>query len=424
MIASLWMIAGLIVLLLWGVPVAMALGIVGIVGIVANNPAYLLGVGHAVWNTVDNYVLLSVPLFVLMGELFQRSNLAMKFYRAACLWIAWLPGGLLHSNIAACSIFAAVSGSSVATAATIGSIAIPEMDRQGYNRRKVMGSLAAGGTLGILIPPSIPLILYGAIVEASVGKLFMAGIFPGILLTLAFSAYILLSNLKKGSYPRAERFDLKPAIASIGDLIPLAVLIFVVLGSIYMGIATATEAAAVGVLGTLGLTLYYKSFSWPMLLESVRSTTRFTSIILFIVIGAQIFSYSMFNFGATEDIKDWVVTLKADPLLIVGGVLVVYLILGMFVDAISMMVLTLAFTHPLVLAMGYDTIWFGIVLVITLEIGLITPPVGLNLFTIQTVAPKGVKVSEIAAGSLPYVLIMIGALAVFTLFPQIILWPI
>ncbi|MFO1188231.1 MAG: TRAP transporter large permease subunit [Alphaproteobacteria bacterium] len=424
MIASLWMIIGLIALLVWGVPVAMALGVVGIVGILANNPAYLLGVGHAVWNTVDNYVLLSVPLFVLMGELFQRSNLAMKFYRAACLWISWLPGGLLHSNILACSVFAAVSGSSVATAATIGSIAIPEMERQGYTRRKVLGSLAAGGTLGILIPPSIPMILYGAIVEASVGKLFMAGIFPGILLTLAFVIYIFFSNLRAGSYPKGDPFDLGAALQSVGDLIPLAVLIVIVLGSIYLGIATATEAAAVGVLGTLGLTVYYRSFSWAMLLESVKSTTRFTAVILFIVIGAQIFSYSMFNWGATDEIKDWVATLNAGPLVIVGGVLFVYLILGMFVDAISMMVLTLAFTHPLVLASGYDTIWFGVVLVITLEIGLITPPVGLNLFTIQSVAAKGVKVSEIAAGAFPYVLIMIGALALFTIFPQIITWPI
>jgi len=424
MIASLWMFTGLIALLLWGIPIAIALGMVGIVGLLANNPGYLLGVGHAVWNTVDNYVLLSVPLFVLMGELFQRSNLAMKFYRAACLWISWLPGGLLHSNIVACSIFSAVSGSSVATAATIGSIAVPEMGRLGYQRHKVLGSLAAGGTLGILIPPSIPLILYGAIVEASVGKLFVAAFVPGVLLSLAFLTYILLSNLGTATQPKGDAFDLRTAMASVGDLVPLMGLILVVLGSIYQGIATATEAAAVGVFGTVLLMLYYRAFSWTVVLESVRRTVRFTTIILFIVIGAQIFSYSMFNWGATVEIQDWVASLDASPMVIVAGVLLAYLVLGMFVDAISMMVLTLAFTHPLMLGLGYDTIWFGVVLVITLEIGLITPPVGLNLFTIQAVAGKDVRLSEIVSGTIPYVLIMILALAVFTLFPGIVLFSI
>jgi len=423
MTVSLEMVVLLVLLFAIGVPVAVALGTVGIVGILMIGPRYLPAVGNAVWNTMDNYVLLSVPLFVLMGELFQRSNLAFAFYRAASRWVAWLPGGLLHSNIFACSLFSAISGSSVATAATIGAIAVPEMERLGYNRRKVFGSLAAGGTLGILIPPSIPLILYAALVDASVGKLFAAAIVPGVMLTICFLLHILVSSLLVRSGPAAERFVLREALAAVGDLIPIALLIVVVLGSIYLGIATPTEAAAVGVCGTILLMLGFRVFRWSHFLEAVKNTTRFTGLIFFIVIGAQIFSFAVFRSGAPRELQDWIAQVEPSPALLLTGIMVAYLILGMFVDAISIMVLTVSIVHPLIVAIGYDTIWFGVVLVVTLEIGLITPPLGLNLFTIQATTRGAATIGEISKGALPYVCIMILFLAALTAFPQLVLWP-
>jgi tripartite ATP-independent transporter DctM subunit len=420
-IVSLEMIGLLVLLFAVGVPVAVALGTVGILGILDIGPRYLPAAGHAVWNTVDNYVLLSVPLFVLMGELFQRSNLAYPFYRAASRWVAWLPGGLLHSNIFACSLFSAISGSSVATAATIGAIAVPEMERLGYNRRKVFGSLAGGGTLGILIPPSIPLILYAALVDASVGKLFAAAIVPGIVLTLCFFLYIFVSSL--WSRTATEPFVLRQALLATADLIPIAILIVLVLGSIYTGVATPTEAAAVGVCCTLLLMLGFRVFRWSILLEALRSTTRFTCIIFFIVIGAQIFSYAVFRSGAPRELQDWIAAVEPTPWMMLSVIMLGYLILGMFVDAISIMVLTVSIVHPLILGLGYDTIWFGIVLVVTLEIGLITPPLGLNLFTIQATTRGVATIGEISLGALPYVVIMIFFLAVMTVFPQLVLWP-
>jgi C4-dicarboxylate transporter, DctM subunit len=423
MIVSLAMIGLLVILFAIGVPVAVALGTVGLLGILEIGPRYLPAAGHAVWNTVDNYVLLSVPLFVLMGELFQRSNLAYPFYRAASRWVAWLPGGLLHSNIFACSLFSAISGSSVATAATIGAIAVPEMERLGYNRRRVFGSLAAGGTLGILIPPSIPLILYAALVDASVGQLFAAAVIPGILLTLCFLAYIYVSSVFSRGEVAREPFVLRQAIASLLDVIPIFLLIVLVLGSIYLGIATPTEAAAVGVCGTLLLMVGFRVFSWPIFYEAVRSTTRFTALILFIVIGAQIFSFAVFRSGAPRELQDWIAHVQPSPALLLTIIMVGYLILGMFVDAISIMVLTVSIVHPLILAIGYDTIWFGIVLVVTLEIGLITPPLGLNLFTIQATTRGVATLSEISLGAFPYVVIMVVFLAALTIFPQLVLGP-
>ena len=423
MMISLAMVGLLVVLFAIGVPVAVSLGTVGILGILEIGPRFLPAAGHAVWNTVDNYVLLSVPLFVLMGELFQRSNLAYPFYRAASRWIAWLPGGLMHSNIFACSLFSAISGSSVATAATIGAIALPEMDRLGYSRRKVLGSLAAGGTLGILIPPSIPLILYAALVDASVGKLFAAAIIPGIALAACFLLYIYISSrLGRGAAPR-EAFVLGQALRAVIDVLPLMGLIVLVLGSIYLGIATPTEAAAVGVCGTLVLMLGFRVLTWSIFVEALKSTTRFTTIIFFIVIGAQIFSFAVFRSGAPRELQDWIANVQPSPALLLTTIMIAYLILGMFVDAISIMVLTVSIVHPLILAIGYDTIWFGIVLVVTLEIGLITPPLGLNLFTIQATTRGAASLREISLGALPYVIIMILFLAVLTAFPQLVLWP-
>jgi len=420
---SLAMIGVLVVLFAIGVPVAVALGTVGILGILEIGPRFLPAAGHAVWNTVDNYVLLSVPLFVLMGELFQRSNLAYPFYRAASRWFAWLPGGLLHSNIFACSLFSAISGSSVATAATIGAIAVPEMDRLGYRRRRIFGSLAAGGTLGILIPPSIPLILYAALVDASVGKLFAAAIVPGIVLTLCFLLYIFVSALLSGDRDTRQPFLLREALIAVVDVIPIVLLIVLVLGSIYLGIATPTEAAAVGVCGTLVLMLCFRTFRWSIFVEALKSTTRFTTLIFFIVIGAQIFSFAVFRSGAPRELQDWIAQVQPSPALLLATIMIAYLILGMFVDAISIMVLTVSIVHPLILAIGYDTIWFGIVLVVTLEIGLITPPLGLNLFTIQATTRGDARLGEIALGALPYVIIMILFLAALTAFPQLVLWP-
>ena len=280
MIVMLWMTLTLLVPLLIGIPIAIALGGSGLIWLIALDPNYLRGVGHSIWNGATSDVLTSVPLFILMGELVQRTGLASRFYDAVALWLRRLPGGLFHANIAATSVFSAVSGSSVATAATIGMVALPNLERLNYNRRMTLGSLAAGGTLGILIPPSIPLIVYGALVETSVGKLFMAALLPGIGMALLFSTYIAIKVLlKPGLAPRArlEPPTLAERLHSLGQMGPLLIVVLVILGGIYLGWTTTTEAAASGTLVTCLMALVQGRMRWAVLRDSLVSAIRFTA---------------------------------------------------------------------------------------------------------------------------------------------------
>jgi tripartite ATP-independent transporter DctM subunit len=421
------MMISILVPLFLGVPIAVTLGGSGLVWLVILNPAHLRGAGYALWNIADNYILISVPLFLLMGEIIQRSDIAQRFYRAMSLWLRWLPGGLLHANIGACGVFSAVSGSSVATAATIGTAAIPNLMALGYDRRLIFGTLAAGGTLGILIPPSIPLIIYAALVEVSLGRLFIAAAVPGLMMLVLFAAYIgwrawrdpAVSPPVPLDETRTRRREL---LGSIGDVLPVLAIILVVLGGIYFGWATPTEVAALGVLIALVVAAAYRRLTWTVIRESVVAAVTFTSMLMFVIIGAHIFSYALFAWGMTREATSWVADLAVAPVVVLGVIVLIYLVLGMFIDALSMMVLTLSVVFPIVTGLGYDPVWFGVVLVMLLEIGLITPPVGINLYTIQGLIPGLTNVLEVARGALPFVLLLLIGVGLLVAFPDIALW--
>jgi len=422
------MALSIVVPLLLGFPIAAALGIPGLLWLVWLEPVnlvYVRGAANALWNTAENYTLLSVPLFILMGEIMQRTDVSRRFYRAisACLWR--LPGGALHANIATCSVMSAVSGSSVATAAMVGAAAIPSLIQLNYDRRLIFGTLAAGGTLGVLIPPSIPLIIYAALVEESVGKLFMGALIPGLLMAALFFLYVLLRGWMMQRTGEAKPLRLEDApsgLAIVGDMLPFAAIFAVVLGGLYLGWATPTEVAGIGVMIALATAAAYGQFRFAALWEALQSAASVTAIILFVVVGAQMFSYALFSWGVTRAVAEWTAELPVPPLVLFGCIVVMYLILGMFIDSISMMVLTLGVVFPVILQLGYDPVWFGVVLVILIEIGLITPPVGINLFTIQAVVPNLTTVMEVARGSLPFVFILLTGIVLLVAFPELVLW--
>ena len=422
---ALLVVTGLLVgLLLMGLWIAFGLGLAGVVTLLlAGGLGALVPVGSIGWNTVESFVLTSVPLFILMGEVILKAGLSDSFYKSMAVWVHRLKGSLLQSNIMACAVFAAVSGSSVATAAAIGTVAIPEMLKRGYERRILFGSLAAGGTLGILIPPSIPMIIYGAMVEQSVERLFIAGVVPGVLLSLMFMAYIWARvAFDPGLAPREEeRVSWRERLASLAGLGPMVGLIVLVLGSIWLGYATPTEAAAVGAAAAIAVSLAVRRLTWRVFLETLTSTVRTTCMVLFIILGAQILSYALVKTGVSRALTAWVVGLGLSRWIFFAIVVLLYIFLGCIIDGVSMMVLTLPILYPIVMAQGFDPIWFGIVLVILIELGNITPPVGLNMFVIQALS-GGRPISEIVWGSLPFGILMLVLIAVVCFAPGLILW--
>jgi tripartite ATP-independent transporter DctM subunit len=421
-LASLMLVVILFGLLLAGVWIAIALGMVGILGMAVIDPTSIKGVGLITWDTLDSFVLTAVPLFLFMGSIILHSGISERFYKGLSKWLDYVPGSLAHSNVIACSIFAAISGSSVATAAAIGAIAIPEMESRGYDRPLTYGSLAAGGTLGILIPPSIAFILYGAIIGESVGRLFIAGIIPGVLLSGLFLLYVgLRTVLDPRLVPRGEhRATWRERLHGLADVLPIFLLMFLVLGGIYMGLATPTEAAALGVVGALLIALMTGRLRWKVLKLSVNDAIKANSMILFIVVGAQIMSYSLVTAGIPRAIIALITGLQVTPAVIFAFICLMYLVLGCFMDALSLMLLTLPVVYPVMMALGYDPVWFGVVLVILLEVGLITPPVGMNLFVIQGLTDK--PLSLVAWGSLPYVIMMLVMVVLLALYPGLAIW--
>ena len=414
----------LLVLLLSGLWIAFGLGLAGIIVLLLHGgPPALAPLGYVSWNTVESFVLTSVPLFILMGELILRAGLSENFYRSMGLWFHGVKGGLLQSNIVACAIFAAVSGSSVATAAAIGTVAIPEMTRRGYERKILFGSLAAGGTLGILIPPSIPMIIYGAMVEQSVERLFIAGVLPGIVMSLIFMAYIWVRVAFTPSLvpPADERPTWAERFRGLAGVAPMLVLILLVLGSIWLGYATPTEAAAVGAAAAMALALASRRLTWRVFAESVTSTIRTTCMVLFIIVGAQILTYALVKTGASRALTAWVVGLGLSKWILFALVTVLYIFLGCIIDGVSMMVLTLPILYPIIIAAGFDPIWFGIALVILIELGNVTPPVGLNMFVIHALS-GGRPIGEVIWGSLPFGVLMLVVLALIGIFPELVSW--
>ncbi|MBI3993041.1 MAG: TRAP transporter large permease [Candidatus Lambdaproteobacteria bacterium] len=419
------LLATLGLMLVLGQWTAFALGFVGtLILYIARGTGGFISISSVVWNTANNYILIAVPLFLLMGEVILRSGVSERFYRGVATLLVWAPGGLLHANVVATAIFSAISGSSVATAASVGTVAIPELRARGYDNKIVFGSLAAGGTLGILIPPSIVMILYGALVEESIPKLFMAGLFPGIAMAALFSVYIGLRVMaNRALAPRVEEqhLSLKTRLAYTAHILPVLALMVVVLGGIYWGVTTPTEAAAIGALGAIALSVGYRTFNLRLFGDALLSSVRTTCMVLFIILSAQILSTALAYAGITREMSQWIVDMQFSKWALFLAMVVLYIILGFFVDGISMIYITLPVLFPVVVAAGFDVIWFGVVLTILIELGQITPPVGLNLFTIQGIS-GGRPFGEVVLGSTPFVFLMLIIIALLVFFPGLALW--
>ena len=375
-----------------------------------------------VWGTASSWTLTALPLFIWMGEILFRTKLSESMFRGLAPWVARLPGRLLHTNVIGCTIFAAVSGSSAATCATIGKMTLPELGKRGYPDDITIGSLAGAGTLGLLIPPSIIMIVYGVTADVSIAKLFVAGILPGILLAGLFSGYLAVwAVLNKDRIPvpdQVMRFGEK--IRESRHLIPVVLLIGAVLGSIYTGVATATEAAAVGVVGSLVLSAVQGSLNWATFRDSLMGATRLYCMIALILAGAAFLTLSMGYIGLPRNLAEFVRSLGLTPFMLMVALALFYILLGCFLDGISMVVLTMGVILPTVQAAGFDLVWFGIFIIIVVEMAQITPPVGFNLFVLQGMTGK--EITWIARVTLPFFLLMWVMLLVLWFFPQIATW--
>ena len=407
-----------------GLHVAFVMFAISMVGAVLylGTPA-VMEYGTQYWGATNNFVLVAVPLFVLLGELLVRGGFTDRMYRSLSDWLNPLPGGLLHTNIGASAMFAAVSGSSVATAATIGTVAIPAFKGRNYDQRLVLGTVAAGATLGILIPPSINMIIYGAMTNTSVGRLYAAGVIPGLLLTLLFMSIVVvacwwkpaLAGAKLAPAPMRER------LRRLVDLIPPTLLFVVVMGSIYLGWATPTESAALGVVMALLLVIAYGRFSWSMLHECFVTTISVTAMIMLIAAAAFYLNFVLGLMGVPQALAKFASEVGTSPLLMLVVLTVFYLILGCFLDALAMIIGTIPIVFPLITALGIDPVWFGIYLVVMAELALITPPVGMNLYVVQGIRKEGL-ITDVIAGTLPFLLMMMLLVVLLIVFPDLALW--
>jgi len=375
-----------------------------------------------IWGTSSSWTLTALPLFVWMGEILFRTKLSENLFKGLAPWMSRLPGGLIHVNVVGCALFAAISGSSAATVATVGKMSIPELRKRNYPEKLLLGSLAGSGTLGLLIPPSIILIIYGVTVQESIAKLFIAGIIPGIMIAIFFMLYVIgWSILNKDSMPKTEEvFSFSQKIKDSGQLIPVIVLITAVIGSIYSGIATATEAASLGVVGALILSFFQKSLNKETFKSSLLGATKTSCMIAFILAGSSFLSLAMGFTGLPRNLAIWIQEMNLSPYVLIMVLTFFYIILGMFLDGISAVVLTMAIIEPMIRQAGFDMIWFGVFLVIVVEMAQITPPVGFNLFVLQGMANK--DMGFIAKSAFPLFLLMILAVVVIIIFPEIALW--
>ena len=413
----------LLVLIGISIPVGAALGILGLI----LDPLFSMlpltrAIGELSWSTNNEFLLVAIPLFILLGELLLRSGFAERMYGAMSLWLSWLPGGLMHANIGASTLFSATSGSSVATAATVGTVALPQIKKYGYNEPLFLGSLAAGGTLGILLPPSINLVMYGVLTNSSVPKLYLAGIVPGLVMALLFILTVLTACLVKPKWG-GEKIHASwgERLRSLVHLLPPAGIFLLVVGSIYAGLATPTEAAALGVVGALALAAGFGRLNLKMLREAVEGTMRSTAMIMLIVIASSFLNFVMSATGLTNALTASISGLGLSPGWMLLVLVLFYLVLGCFMETLSMMITTIPIVAPIMIGLGYDPIWLGILIIVLVELALITPPVGLNLFVVQSLRKSG-SMSAVIIGSLPFVVAMFVMVALLAAFPQMALW--
>ncbi|MBY0333908.1 MAG: TRAP transporter large permease [Acetobacteraceae bacterium] len=405
-----------------GVHVAAVLGILGIlVGLTFSDRPWWAFAGQTLWGPSSNFVLVAVPLFLLMGEILLRAGLSDRLYRALNIWLNRLPGGLLHTNIASCAVFSAISGSSVATAATMGSVALPYFEGTRYSQRMVLGSLAAGGALGNLIPPGITFILYGLITETSVGALYVAALLPSILVTGLFTLVILAHGI---AHPmqRPPPLPLAAKLRGSVQLIPTLLLMLLVLGSIYAGLATPTEAAALGVVGAAVFAALEGRLTFRLLHASAEATARNTALLGLIIFGAYVLNYLLTSINVPQAMAAFIAGLPLPPWAIMACILALYLALGTFMEGFSMIITTVPVVFPIVTALGYDPIWFGVLVTMMVEIAQISPPDGTVMYVLQGMRPRPGPITDVFAGVVPFLGAYLLAVALLMIWPEIALW--
>lgn len=415
--------ASLFGLLLISIPVGIVLFLLGF-GVDAFFTSFPLnkGLGNLVWSTSNNATLIAIPLFILLGEILVRSGIASRTYAALDRWVSWLPGGLVHANIATSTMFSATSGSSVATAATVATVAMPQAEKLGYDPKLFSGAIAAGGTLGIMIPPSINLIVYGFLTQTSIPQLFLAGLLPGIFLALGFMAItVLICSVMPGLGGVRRVFPMPEMIRALAKLLPIILLFTIIIGTIYKGWATPTEAAAVGVAGALLIALCFGKVNIAILMESVTGTVKITSMIMLVVLGASFLNFTLASAGIGRELSQFINGLGLSPFMAILVIVCMYIVLGFFIETLSLMVVTIPIVVPLIIQFGYDPIWFGILMIVLVEMALITPPVGLNLYVVQGARKSG-KMGDVMLGALPFVFAMLLMVAALIAFPDIALF--
>ena len=405
-----------------GVYIAAVLGLLGIlIGLTFSDRPWWAFAGQTLWGPSSNFVLVAVPLFLLMGEILLRAGLSDRLYRALNVWLNRLPGGLLHTNIVSCAVFSAISGSSVATAATMGSVALPYFNNSAYSQRMVLGSLAAGGALGNLIPPGITFIIYGLITETSVGALYIAALLPSLLVTGLFIGVILVHGL---THPmeKPPRLPLAMKLRALVDLVPTLLLMLLVLGSIYAGFATPTEAAALGVVGAAFFAGIEGKLSFRLLNASAEATARNTALLGLIIFGAYLLNYLLTAINVPQTLAGFIGGLPLPPWAIMACILALYLALGTFMEGFSMIITTVPVVFPIVTALGYDPIWFGVMVTMLVEIAQISPPDGTVMYVLQGMRPKPGPITDVFVGVTPFLAAYLLAVGLLMIWPGIALW--
>ena len=420
-------VIGLLVLVLSAVPVAAVLGILSfILDEITMDGRLTAGLAEIYWDKSKEFILVAVPMFILLGEIMLRAGIARRMYGAVIQWLSWLPGGVMHANIGSCTIFAASSGSSVATAATVGTVAYPEIKTRKYNERLFLGSLAAGGTLGILVPPSINLILYGPLTDTSVPELYLAGIIPGLILSGLFMATIIGACLYRRSWGGTRiRTSWGQRIRTLPHLLPPIILFAAVVGSIYGGVATPTEAASIGVVMALIIAACFRTLSFKMLREAFEGTMRTTAMIMLIVFAAIFLNFVLGFMGITQAMLNFIAALGLTPIQTIYLIVLFYLILGMFMETLSMMLTTIPIVFPIVMRLGvpeFSDVWFGILITLLMEAALITPPIGVNLYVVHGIRTRGGKFNDVAIGAIPFVFAMLAMIVLLISAPYLATW--
>jgi len=415
----------IVLLAVLGSSIAVAAGM-GLTGVILNQIYSSMPLtrilGELSWSTTSNFILTAIPFYIMFGEILLRSGIAERMYGALVQWLSWLPGGLMHSNIGSCALFGSVSGSSVATAATIGVVAMGEIDKHKYNERLFLGTLAAGGTLGILIPPSINMIIYGVMTDTSIPKLYLGGFIPGFILTALFSLTVLIACIWRPQWG-GEKISTswEARIRLLPDLLPPLALLMIVIGAIFFGIATATESAAVGIVGALAITAWRGRLTLTMLRDVCEATARTTAMVVAILVGAFFLNVVIQTIGLTQQLSRLITAYQLTPLQVLMAVIALYLVLGTFMEELSMMISTIPITTPLIVQAGYDSVWYGVLIVLLIQTAMISPPFGINLFVIHGIRGRG-TLSDVERGSAPFVIALLIMIALICIFPDIVMW--